>query len=90
MNALTPTVPAKSRTTRQLEILAIRSFELAERVEAGEVEFLDAIDVPMTPPTGPALLNLSAIMSCKRFSMKPSVKCGGRHERHLFVVRRDT
>ena len=45
MNALTPTVPAKSRTTRQLEILAIRSFELAERVEAGEVEFLDAIDV---------------------------------------------
>jgi hypothetical protein len=34
-----------ARVTRQLEILAIRSFELAERVESGEVEFLDAIDV---------------------------------------------
>jgi hypothetical protein len=33
------------RVRRQLEILAIRSFELAERVEVGEVEFLDAIDV---------------------------------------------
>lgn len=33
------------RARRQLEILAIRSFELAERVEAGEVAFLDAIDV---------------------------------------------
>ena len=30
---------------RQLEVLAIRSFELADRVEAGEVEFLDAVDL---------------------------------------------
>jgi hypothetical protein len=35
----------KSRTTRQLEILAIRSFELADRVEAGEIALLDAVDV---------------------------------------------
>jgi hypothetical protein len=37
--------PALQRTTRQLEILAIRSFDLAERVEAGEVKFLDAVDL---------------------------------------------
>jgi hypothetical protein len=36
---------AKSRTTRQLEILAIRSLELADRVAAGEIEFIDAVDV---------------------------------------------
>ncbi len=35
----------KCRETRQLEILAIRSFELAGRVDAGEVELLDAVDV---------------------------------------------
>jgi hypothetical protein len=34
-----------SRTTKQLEILAIRSLELAERVAAGEVAFLDAVDM---------------------------------------------
>jgi hypothetical protein len=35
----------KSRATRQLEILAIRSLELADRVAADEIEFLDAVDV---------------------------------------------
>jgi hypothetical protein len=30
---------------QQLEILARHSFELAERVAAGELEFLDAVDV---------------------------------------------
>lgn len=34
-----------SRTTRQLEILSLRSLELADRVAAGEVAFLDAVDV---------------------------------------------
>jgi hypothetical protein len=33
------------RITRQLEILALRSFELADRVAAGELQFLDAVDV---------------------------------------------
>ena len=36
---------APHRVTRQLEILALRSSELAERVAAGELRFLDAIDV---------------------------------------------
>lgn len=36
---------AASHVTRQLEILALRSLELADRVAAGEVKFLDAIDV---------------------------------------------
>jgi hypothetical protein len=37
--------PALRRTTRQLEILAIRSFNLADRVEVGEIELLDAVDL---------------------------------------------
>ena len=31
--------------TRQLEILALRSIELADRVAAGQLRFLDAIDL---------------------------------------------
>jgi len=33
------------RVTRQLEILALRSLELADRVAAGEIKFLDAVDL---------------------------------------------
>jgi hypothetical protein len=36
---------AKSPVTRQLEILALRSIELADRVAAGEIDFIDAIDL---------------------------------------------
>jgi hypothetical protein len=32
------------RASRQLEILALRSLELADRVAAGEIPFLDAVD----------------------------------------------
>ena len=35
----------KSRIARQLEILALRSFELADRARAGEIEFIDAVDM---------------------------------------------
>lgn len=31
--------------TRQLEILALRSLELADRVAAGQLSFLDAVDL---------------------------------------------
>ena len=31
--------------TRQLELFALRSFDFADRVEAGEIKFLDAVDV---------------------------------------------
>ena len=31
--------------TRQLEILTLRSIELADRVAAGEIKFLDAVDL---------------------------------------------
>ena len=31
--------------TRQLEILTLRSLELADRVAAGEIAFLDAVDI---------------------------------------------
>jgi hypothetical protein len=33
------------RITRQIEILALRCLELADRVAAGEIKFLDAVDV---------------------------------------------
>jgi hypothetical protein len=33
------------RSTCQLEILALRSLELADRVAAGEIAFLDAVDL---------------------------------------------
>ena len=33
------------RTSRQLEILAARSLDVADRVKAGEIEFIDAVDV---------------------------------------------
>lgn len=33
------------RTSRQLEILALRCLELADRVAAGEIAFLDAVDI---------------------------------------------
>jgi len=35
----------KPRTAQQLEILARRSLELADRVAAGELDFLDAVDM---------------------------------------------
>jgi hypothetical protein len=34
-----------NRTTCQLEILALRSLDLADRVAVGEIPFLDAVDV---------------------------------------------
>ena len=33
------------RITHQIEILALRSMELADRVAAGEIKFLDAVDL---------------------------------------------
>jgi hypothetical protein len=33
------------RASRQLQILALRSLELADRVAAGEIAFLDAVDI---------------------------------------------
>jgi hypothetical protein len=36
---------AKDRTAKQLELLALRSFDFADRVEAGEIKFLDAVDL---------------------------------------------
>jgi hypothetical protein len=38
-------VSKRARVTRQLEILALRSLELADRVAVGEIKFLDAVDV---------------------------------------------
>jgi hypothetical protein len=35
----------RSRVSHQLEILAVRCLELADRVAAGQLRFLDAIDL---------------------------------------------
>jgi hypothetical protein len=35
------------RTTRQLEILALRSFDLADRVAAGQLELIDGVDMAL-------------------------------------------
>ena len=35
----------ENHQAKQLEILALRSFQLADRVASGELQFLDAIDV---------------------------------------------
>jgi hypothetical protein len=42
-----PAAPARSKAvvTRQLEILALRSFDLADRVAAGQLSFIDAVDL---------------------------------------------
>jgi hypothetical protein len=42
----------KPRVTRQLEILALRSLELADRVAAGELGFIDAVDLAYTLRAG--------------------------------------
>jgi hypothetical protein len=34
-----------SRSTKQLELFALRSFSFADRVDSGEIKFLDAVDV---------------------------------------------
>ena len=34
----------KSRVTQQLEILALRTLELADQVAAGQLKFIDAVD----------------------------------------------
>jgi hypothetical protein len=34
-----------NRQAKQIELLALRSFELADRVASGELQFLDAVDV---------------------------------------------
>ena len=47
VNALVPIkcAVAKPTVTRQLEILALRSIELADRVAAGQLPFIDAVDL---------------------------------------------
>ena len=43
-NSPTPT-QAEKRAARRLEILALRSLELADRVAEGSIKFIDAVDV---------------------------------------------
>jgi hypothetical protein len=38
-------ITTRSRASYQLELLALRSLDLADRVAAGEIAFLDAVDL---------------------------------------------
>jgi hypothetical protein len=43
--AAIPRRKAKPAVTRQLEILALRSLDLADRVAAGDLPFIEAVDL---------------------------------------------
>ena len=43
---------------QQLEILALRSFELADRVAAGQLQFLDAVDLAFDSAEASGLADL--------------------------------
>jgi hypothetical protein len=47
----------KSRATRQLEILALRSLELSDRVARGELKFIDAVDLAYEAACWSGLIN---------------------------------
>jgi hypothetical protein len=53
-----PGINLERGTTRQLELLALRSFELADRVAAGELQFLDAVDVAFDSAVASGLADL--------------------------------
>jgi hypothetical protein len=42
---MTAALPTKDFVAAQLSLLAIRSSELADRVKAGQIDFLDAVDL---------------------------------------------
>jgi hypothetical protein len=42
---MSPSPVTKSRVTRQLEILTLRSLDLADRAATGELLFIDAVDL---------------------------------------------
>ena len=45
---------SQRHVTRQMAIFAGVEFELADRVGIGELELIDAVDIALKPPTGPA------------------------------------
>ena len=73
-----PTTSKRSRATRQLEILALRCLELADRVAASEIAFSTPSTWPMRSPPGPAWSKRSATTSCTRPWPPPSLMRGGR------------
>ena len=48
----------KSRVTQQLEILALRTMELADQVAAGQLKFIDAVDTAYEAAFWSGLVNL--------------------------------
>jgi hypothetical protein len=58
---------AKPAVTCQLEILALRSIDLANRVVAGEMEFIDAIDMAYSAAIWadlPNAIDKSGLINC--------------------------
>jgi hypothetical protein len=70
------------RASQQLEILTLRSLELADRVAAAEIAFL-GWTLPMRPPCGLASRARLATTSFRRRLRRLSQMRGVRHEREL-------
>jgi hypothetical protein len=47
----------EDRQAKQLELLALRSFRLADRVASGELQFLDAVDVAFDAAVASGLID---------------------------------
>jgi hypothetical protein len=74
--AARPTV--KSRAAKQLEILALRTLELADRVACGELKFIDAVDVSYEAAIGSGLApSLVTTLSNSRWRPRSPMR-GGR------------
>jgi hypothetical protein len=58
--AYTTAIPDRSfenHQAKQLELLALRSFQLADRVASGELQFLDAVDVAFDAAVASGLID---------------------------------
>ena len=73
----------KSRATKQLEILALRSLELADQVAAGQLELTMRSTSHMRPLFGAAWSKLLAMTSYRRRSRLPLLMREGQRDRPL-------
>jgi hypothetical protein len=99
-----PAAPARAIVIRQLEILALRCIELADRVAAGRLSFINAVDLAYEVAISADLPNAidasgliatpaarappTAPTSCKRRSPPPS-RVGGGSKMELRQYQRD-
>ena len=69
-----------AKAARRLEILTLRSLELADRVAEDLYQIYRRGRPAMRPRSGPASLGMSATTSCRRPWPPPSPMRGGGHD----------